>query len=82
MTGQRIYVIVVEKEATMTIKVGDHVRWSSHAGHAEGKVVRVAHEDGEISGFHFKASKDDPRFIIELEGGKHAAHTKEALTKS
>ena len=65
----------------MTIKVGDQVRWSSHAGHAEGKVVQVAHQDGEISGFHFKASKDDPRYIIELEGGKHAAHTGEALEK-
>ena len=65
----------------MTIKVGDKVRWSSHAGHAEGKVVKVAHEDGEISGFHFKASKDDPRFIIELRDGKHAAHTEQALEK-
>lgn len=65
----------------MTIKVGDRVSWSSHAGHAEGTVVKVAHADGEVSGFHYKASKDDPRFIIELEGGKHAAHTEAALNK-
>ncbi|WP_407572380.1 DUF2945 domain-containing protein [Deinococcus altitudinis] len=65
----------------MTIKVGDQVRWSSHAGHAEGKVVKVAREDGEVSGFHFKASEDDPRYIVEVEGGKHVAHTVEALTK-
>ncbi|MGY2893872.1 DUF2945 domain-containing protein [Deinococcus sp. UYEF24] len=65
----------------MTINVGDRVRWSSHAGHAEGKVVRVAHEDGEVGGFHFKASKDDPRLIVELEDGKHAAHTEKALEK-
>jgi Hypervirulence associated proteins TUDOR domain len=65
----------------MSIKIGDKVKWSSHAGHAEGKVVKVAREDGEVSGFHYKATPDDPRYIVELEGGKHAAHTEEALTK-
>ena len=65
----------------MTINVGDQVRWKSHAGHAQGRVVKVAHEDGEVSGFHFKASKEDPRFIIELEDGKHAAHSQEVLEK-
>lgn len=65
----------------MTIRVGDRVRWNSHGGHAEGKVVKVAHEDGEVGGFHYRASEDDPRYIVELEDGKHAAHTEAALTR-
>jgi len=65
----------------MALKVGDRVKWNSHGGEARGKVVRVAHMDGEVSGFHYRASQDDPRYIVELEDGKQAAHTGEALTK-
>ena len=66
----------------MNIKVGDTVTWKSHAGTAEGKVVKIAHEDGEVSGFHFKASRDDPRYIIELADGKRVAHAGDALSKA
>ena len=66
----------------MTLKVGDTVKWSSHSGEAHGKIVRVAHTDGEVSGFHYKASKDDPRYIVELEDGQQVAHTAQALSKA
>lgn len=66
----------------MAFKVGDRVKWKSHGGEAHGKVVRVAREDGEVSGFHYRATSEDPRYIVELEGGKHAAHTEEALAKA
>ena len=66
----------------MTLKIGDKVKWSSHGGEASGKIVRVAHADGEVSGFHYKASKDDPRYIVEVEGGKQVAHTADALSKT
>ncbi|SMB91133.1 DUF2945 domain-containing protein [Deinococcus hopiensis] len=65
----------------MAFKVGDQVKWNSHGGEAHGKIVQIAHEDGEVSGFHYKASKDEPRYIVELEGGKHAAHTESALSR-
>lgn len=65
----------------MKITVGDRVRWSSHAGHAEGTVVKVAHTDGEVSGFHYRASREEPRYIVKLDDGKQAAHTGDALTK-
>lgn len=64
----------------MTIRVGDQVRWNSHGSHAEGKVVKIAHEDGEVSGFHYRASKDDPRYIVEVDG-KKTAHTEDALSR-
>ncbi|GGO39556.1 DUF2945 domain-containing protein [Deinococcus humi] len=66
----------------MTFKVGDQVKWNSHGGEASGRVVRVAHKDGEVSGFNYRASQDDPRYIIELEDGKHVAHTADALSKA
>ena len=66
----------------MTFKVGDQVKWNSHGGEASGRIVRVAHEDGEVSGFSYRASHDDPRYIIEVEGGKHVAHTADALSKA
>ena len=65
-----------------TFKKGDRVKWSSHGGEAHGEVVSVAHEDGEVQGFHYRASKDDPRYIVKLEDGRHAAHTADALSKA
>ena len=54
--------------------VGDRVKWDSSGGQSEGKVVRVARRSGSIKGFDYKASSDDPRYIVETEEGKHAAH--------
>ena len=62
-------------------KVGDAVRWNGHGGEVEGKVVEVAFEDGEIEGFHYRASQEDPRYIVETEDGKRAAHTAGALSE-
>lgn len=55
-------------------KVGDRVKWDSSGGQSEGKVVRVARASGTIKGFKYKASDEDPRYIVETEEGKHAAH--------
>ncbi|MFB9990914.1 DUF2945 domain-containing protein [Deinococcus oregonensis] len=66
----------------MAFKIGDRVKWNSHGGEAHGKIVRVAHEDGEVGGFQYRASREDPRYIVELEDGKQAAHTESALTKA
>lgn len=63
-------------------KVGDRVTWNSHGGQAEGKIVRIAREDGAINDFDYKASPDDPRYIVETGEGKHAAHKAEALHKA
>lgn len=63
-------------------KVGDTVTWNSHGGHAQGKIVKVATEDGSIKDFDYKASEDDPRYIIEVDKGKYAAHKEDALHKA
>lgn len=68
--------------AEHTFKVGDRVSWNSHGGTAEGKIVKVATEDGSIEDFDYKASKDDPRYIVETDEGKRAAHKANALKKA
>lgn len=61
------------------LAVGDRVAWHSHGGRAVGTIVRIAHENGEASGFHFKATRDDPRYIVETDDGRQAAHRADAL---
>ena len=60
--------------AERKFKVGDRVKWDSSGGQAEGKVVRVARDSGNIKAFKYKASADDPRYIVETDEGKYAAH--------
>ncbi|MBA3715486.1 MAG: DUF2945 domain-containing protein [Pyrinomonadaceae bacterium] len=55
-------------------KVGDRVRWDSSSGESIGKIVKVATTGGRIKDFEYTASKDDPRYIVETDEGKHAAH--------
>ncbi|HET6405459.1 MAG TPA: DUF2945 domain-containing protein [Candidatus Thermoplasmatota archaeon] len=62
---------------------GDRVAWDHSQGTSRGEVVRVATEDGEIKSFHYSASKEDPRYIVESEStGAHAAHTADELRKA
>lgn len=66
-----------------TFREGDRVAWDHSQGTARGKVVRVATTDGHIKDFHYRASEDDPRFIVESEEtGAHAAHTADELRKA
>lgn len=60
---------------------GDRVSWKSHGGEAHGKVVRKQTSATRIKGHKVAASKDDPQFIVETDGGKRAAHKPGALTR-
>lgn len=62
-------------------KVGDQVRWDSSGGSAEGQIIRIARKDGQIKGFKYKASAEDPRYIVETDEGKKAAHKPDELRK-
>jgi len=44
-------------------------------------VLEVATRDGSIGDFEYKASEDDPRYIVETEDGKQAAHQARALER-
>lgn len=64
-----------------SLKAGDKVHWSSSGGEAHGKVVRKATSPTRIKSHKVAASKDNPQYIVETEGGARAAHKPEALKK-
>jgi hypothetical protein len=63
------------------VRKGDKVSWKSHGGTAHGKVVKKQTAPIEIKGHHVAASPDDPRYIVETDEGKRAAHKAGALKK-
>ena len=68
--------------AETSFKAGDRVKWNYAGGTAEGKVVKKLTEPCDIKGHHVAASKDNPEYLVETDGGKQAAHKPSALTKS
>jgi Hypervirulence associated proteins TUDOR domain len=61
---------------------GDHVRWKSHGGTAEGTVRRRITEDTEAAGRTVRASEDDPQYEVRSEkSGGTAVHRPGALRK-
>ena len=64
------------------LSTGDHVRWKSHGGTAEGTVQRKITSDTEASGRTVRASEDDPQYEVESEkSGRTAVHKPSALEK-
>ncbi len=59
---------------------GDHVRWKSHGGQAEGTVEREITADTEASGRTVRASEDDPQYEVKSDkSGRTAVHRPGAL---
>lgn len=59
------------------------MEWDHAQGSSTGTVVDVATSPGSIQDFHYKASEDDPRFIVESDGtGARAAHTGDELREA
>lgn len=62
--------------------VGDQVTWKTPQGKTEGKIVERKTKDFQFDKQHFKASEDEPKFIVESDKtGAKAAHAESALTK-
>lgn len=61
---------------------GDKVTWKSHGGQATGKVVDIKTRDFKLDGQQFRASEEEPKYVVESESGEgKAAHTASALSK-
>jgi hypothetical protein len=64
------------------MKVGDKVSWGTSQGKTEGKIVDKKTKDFQFDKQHFKASEDEPKFIVEsAKTGAKAAHAESALKK-
>ena len=67
---------------TDELRKGDHVRWKSHGGTAEGTVLQKITSDTEASGRTVRADEDDPQYEVQSEkSGRTAVHKPGALDK-
>jgi surface antigen len=61
---------------------GDRVSWATSQGRTQGEVVEKKTTDFEFADQTFRASKDEPAFIVKSEKtGAEAAHKGSALRK-
>ena len=61
---------------------GDDVTWNTRNGETEGHVVKTVTEPMKIKNNKVKASKDDPKVLVESDKtGAKAAHKPDALHK-
>ena len=69
--------------ATRTkLEIGDGVRWNTSQGETHGKVVERRTSDFQFDNQQFRASDDEPMFIVESDKtGARAAHKSDALRK-
>lgn len=64
------------------MKTGDRVSWKTSQGQTEGKIVGRKTKDFQLDSQHFKASEEEPKFIVESDkSGAKAAHAESALKK-
>ncbi len=63
-------------------KKGDKVTWNTPQGETEGKVVKTVTDDVKVGGTQLRASKDDPRVIVESDkSGKQAGHKPDSVKR-
>jgi surface antigen len=61
---------------------GDRVSWATSQGRTQGEVVEKKTSDFEFADQHFRATSDEPAFIVKSEKtGAEAAHKGSALRK-
>ena len=60
---------------------GDKVSWKSSHGKTKGKVIAVKTKPFQLHGARIKASRDDPRYLVESKSGARASRTAHALKK-
>lgn len=64
------------------LAVGDRVSWGTPQGRTQGRVVERRTADFELAGQTFRASADEPAFVVESERtGAQAAHKGSALRR-
>jgi surface antigen len=65
-----------------TLHVGDQVTWNTAQGPTEGKIVDRRTSDFQLAGQQFRASNDEPMFVVESDAtGARAAHRPDALER-
>ena len=67
----------------MAIKKGDHVTWETSQGTTTGVAQERRTKTFQLAKQKFKATEDDPYWIVESsKTGARAAHKETSLTKA
>lgn len=66
--------------ARRRFQIGDRVHWERDGRKGEGRVVGVATESWRAGDFIYDASSDSPRYIVETDEGRRAAHRADELS--
>ncbi|MET0449501.1 MAG: DUF2945 domain-containing protein [Aeromicrobium sp.] len=62
------------------MKTGDRVSWDTSQGRTHGKIIEKKTKDFQLDGRQWRATEDDPKFVVESEKtGAKAAHEASAL---
>lgn len=65
----------------MAFSKGDHIAWSTSQGETHGTVQEKRVKEFEFDGQKFKASSDEPYYIVKSDKtGAEAAHKESTLT--
>lgn len=67
-------------DVVMAISEGSKVSWNTPQGKTSGKAVEKKTKEFTFKGHKFKASDDDPYWVVESESGKQAAHKESSLS--
>ncbi|HEX3724583.1 MAG TPA: DUF2945 domain-containing protein, partial [Pirellulales bacterium] len=63
-------------------QVGDHVEWNSEAGQVRGTIKKTITSEITFKGYTVRASKEEPRYLIQSDKTDHMAmHKGSALKK-
>ncbi|HWG90098.1 MAG TPA: DUF2945 domain-containing protein [Candidatus Thermoplasmatota archaeon] len=47
--------------------VGDQVTWETPNGTVTGRVVEITTQDGDLKGFRYRATREEPKCIVESD---------------
>lgn len=59
--------------------VGDRVTWNTPQGRTSGRIVDRRDRDFTFANQRFRASVEEPAFLVESDTGAQAAHHGDAL---
>ena len=62
-------------------KIGDHVEWSSEAGHVRGTIKRKFTSAIKFKTYMVRASKEEPQYLIKSDKTDHLAMHKGSAIK-
>ena len=82
VTSHKPETLSLKENDDQNLDVGDTVQWNTAQGKTTGTVKERLTDSTQIKDYDVKASKDNPKYLVESEKtGAKAAHKSESLDK-